>query len=157
MVAVRAAGAGPGRAVGLTVGGQRYVIAGLIASDWAKNARTAGWGMLSRGRRTTRVTLTELTEHDGVIIYGRSDATRAVGVHQDDRPVAVAHLPGQRLRSDPGSRGRPEGLLGRRRLRRAPRDRQICDAEGIEVQVLDIRVGDGSAPLTFKTPAPAGV
>jgi hypothetical protein len=45
------------------------------------------------------------------------------------------------MRSHPGSRGRPEGPLGRRRLRHAPRDLQICDAEGIEVEVLDIRVG----------------
>ncbi|WP_163513159.1 deazaflavin-dependent nitroreductase [Fodinicola acaciae] len=48
----------------LTVAGHRYVIAGLISGDWAKNARAAGWGTLSRGRRTTRVTLTEVPDHD---------------------------------------------------------------------------------------------
>jgi len=46
----------------LTVSGHRYVIAGLSDSDWARNARAAGWGLLSRGRRTTRMTLREVTD-----------------------------------------------------------------------------------------------
>ncbi|MFC7621199.1 deazaflavin-dependent nitroreductase [Microlunatus sp. GCM10028923] len=46
----------------LVVDGRRYVIAGLPGSDWARNARAAGWGLLSRGRRTERITLTEVTE-----------------------------------------------------------------------------------------------
>lgn len=48
----------------LTVDGRRYVIAGLPGSDWARNARAAGWGLLSRGRRTERVTLTEVIGPD---------------------------------------------------------------------------------------------
>lgn len=48
----------------LTVDGRRYVIAGLISGDWGRNARAAGWGTLSRGRRTARVTLTEVLDHD---------------------------------------------------------------------------------------------
>jgi hypothetical protein len=43
----------------LTVDGRRYVCTGF-ATDWVKNARTAGWGLLSRGRRTDRVVLVEL-------------------------------------------------------------------------------------------------
>jgi hypothetical protein len=56
----------------LTVEGHRYVIAGLPGSDWAKNARAAGWGLLSRGRRTERVTLTEVIEPSEQPCCGRS-------------------------------------------------------------------------------------
>lgn len=44
----------------LTVDGQRYVVAVYEGSDWVANARAAGWGMLARGRKRERVTLTEL-------------------------------------------------------------------------------------------------
>jgi deazaflavin-dependent oxidoreductase (nitroreductase family) len=47
----------------VSVGGHRYVIAGIAGGDWARNARAAGHGTLSRGRRTDRVTLTEVTDH----------------------------------------------------------------------------------------------
>ena len=33
----------------LTVDGRRYIVAGLEEADWAKNAWTAGWGLLGRG------------------------------------------------------------------------------------------------------------
>jgi len=45
----------------LTVDGQRYVISGLRDSDWARNARAAGWARLSRGRREEAVRLVEVT------------------------------------------------------------------------------------------------
>lgn len=48
----------------LTLDGQRYVISGLRDSDWARNARAAGWGRLSRGRRTESVNLVEVTDAD---------------------------------------------------------------------------------------------
>jgi deazaflavin-dependent oxidoreductase (nitroreductase family) len=44
------------------VEGRRYVIAGIGTSDWARNARAAGEGTLTSGRRTTRVRLTEVTD-----------------------------------------------------------------------------------------------
>jgi hypothetical protein len=44
----------------LTVDGQRYIVGGLTDADWVKNARVAGWGVLAQGRKTERVTLTEL-------------------------------------------------------------------------------------------------
>ena len=44
----------------LTVEGQRYIIAGLESSDWVKNARAAGWGILARGRKEEKVFLIEL-------------------------------------------------------------------------------------------------
>lgn len=46
----------------VTVAGRRYVIAGISGSDWAKNARAAGWGTLSTGRRTEQITLTEVLD-----------------------------------------------------------------------------------------------
>lgn len=46
----------------LTVGGHRYVIAGLPESDWARNVRAAGRGELARGLRRQPVTLTEVTD-----------------------------------------------------------------------------------------------
>src|ERR671932_1225274 len=45
----------------LTVDGKRYIIAGLERADWVKNARSAGWGILARGRKQERVVLVELS------------------------------------------------------------------------------------------------
>jgi deazaflavin-dependent oxidoreductase (nitroreductase family) len=44
----------------LTVEGERYIIAGLEEADWVKNLRSAGWGILARGRDQERVSLVEL-------------------------------------------------------------------------------------------------
>jgi hypothetical protein len=41
--------------------GGLYVVAGYPGADWAANARAAGIGTLSRGRRSRRVTIVELT------------------------------------------------------------------------------------------------
>lgn len=43
-----------------TVDGQRYVVAGQVNGDWAKNVRAAGQAVLARGRRRERVRLVEL-------------------------------------------------------------------------------------------------
>src|SRR5947199_6622275 len=43
----------------LTVNGRRYVCTGM-ETDWVKNARAAGWGLLARGRKTEQVALVEL-------------------------------------------------------------------------------------------------
>ncbi|MEV1128789.1 nitroreductase/quinone reductase family protein [Agromyces sp. NPDC049794] len=60
----------PGRASGeprstpvspLTVDERRYVIAGLSNSSWAKNARAAGHGQLSKGRAHEDIDLIEVT------------------------------------------------------------------------------------------------
>jgi len=40
--------------------GRRYVMQGYPAAAWVVNARAAGWGLLGRGRRMRRVTLTEV-------------------------------------------------------------------------------------------------
>lgn len=46
----------------LTIEGRRYVIAGLANSSWAKNARAAGHGQLSRGRAHEDIDLVEVTD-----------------------------------------------------------------------------------------------
>jgi F420H(2)-dependent quinone reductase len=46
----------------LTIDGRRYVIAGLANSSWAKNARAAGHGQLSKGRAHEDVDLIEVTD-----------------------------------------------------------------------------------------------
>ncbi|MEQ7124983.1 nitroreductase family deazaflavin-dependent oxidoreductase [Actinopolymorpha sp. B11F2] len=43
-----------------TVDGQRYVVAGQVDGDWAKNVRAAGNAILARGRRREDVRLVEL-------------------------------------------------------------------------------------------------
>jgi len=43
----------------LTVEGKRYVVTGFD-TDWVKNARAAGWGILARGGKRERVSLVEL-------------------------------------------------------------------------------------------------
>ena len=43
----------------LRVNGQRYILTGL-ETGWVKNARAAGWGWLSYGRKKERVALMEL-------------------------------------------------------------------------------------------------
>lgn len=61
----------PGRSTGeprttpvspVTLDGIRYAVAGLPGADWVRNARAAGRGTLSRGRRRTPVTLHEVTD-----------------------------------------------------------------------------------------------
>lgn len=46
----------------MTVDGHRYVVAALGDADWARNARAAGRGVLSHGRRRTPVTVTEVLD-----------------------------------------------------------------------------------------------
>jgi deazaflavin-dependent oxidoreductase (nitroreductase family) len=46
----------------LTVGGRRYVVAGLPDGDWARNVRAAGAGELTAGRRRIAVALIEVTD-----------------------------------------------------------------------------------------------
>ncbi|HZC27932.1 MAG TPA: nitroreductase family deazaflavin-dependent oxidoreductase [Actinopolymorphaceae bacterium] len=51
------------------VNGKRYIVGGYGSSDWVKNARAAGEGVLSRGRHQERVRLVELpVEERGAIL-----------------------------------------------------------------------------------------
>jgi deazaflavin-dependent oxidoreductase (nitroreductase family) len=61
----------PGRKTGVprstpvtpfTVDGARYLTAGLKNGDWARNVRAAGRGRLSRGRHTSEMAITEVTD-----------------------------------------------------------------------------------------------
>lgn len=79
MIAAHKLGIPTGPAMVLTVPGRRsgdprstpmtpfewhgglYVVAGYPGADWAANARAAGVGTLSRGRRSRRVKIIELT------------------------------------------------------------------------------------------------
>jgi len=79
MMAVQKLGIPTGPAMVLTVPGRKsgqlrstpmtpfefdgglYVVAGYPGADWAANARAAGAGKLSRGRRSRQVTIVELT------------------------------------------------------------------------------------------------
>ncbi len=79
MMAVQKLGIPTGPAMVLTVPGRKsgqprstpmtpfefdgglYVVAGYPGADWAANARAAGSGTLSRGRRSRRVKIVELT------------------------------------------------------------------------------------------------
>jgi hypothetical protein len=49
----------------LTVDGRRYICS-LPGTDWVKNARAAGWGILARGRRRERIALVELPAEERV-------------------------------------------------------------------------------------------
>jgi deazaflavin-dependent oxidoreductase (nitroreductase family) len=44
-----------------TLNGGLYTVAGYPGADWARNARAAGTGTLSRGRKSRRVKIVELT------------------------------------------------------------------------------------------------
>ncbi|OBI52658.1 deazaflavin-dependent nitroreductase [Mycobacterium kyorinense] len=47
-----------------TFGGQLYTVAGFPNADWARNARAAGSGTLSHGRKTRWVNIIELSPND---------------------------------------------------------------------------------------------
>ncbi|MBW0016586.1 MAG: nitroreductase family deazaflavin-dependent oxidoreductase [Mycobacterium sp.] len=82
MIAVQKLGIPTGPAMVLTVPGRKsgqprstpmtpfefdgglYVMAGYPGADWAANARAAGTGTLSRGRRSRRVNIVELSAEE---------------------------------------------------------------------------------------------
>lgn len=82
MMAVQRLGIPTGPAMVLTVPGRKsgqprrtpmtpfdfqgglYVVAGYPGADWAANARAAGVGTLSRGRRSRTVRIVELSAHE---------------------------------------------------------------------------------------------
>jgi hypothetical protein len=54
----------------LSVDGRRYIVS-LGQTEWVRNARAAGWGILARGRRQQRVRLVELPVEERVPILRR--------------------------------------------------------------------------------------
>jgi F420H(2)-dependent quinone reductase len=107
----------PGRTTGLLrtnpiatveVDGHRYIVAGWETSDWVRNARAAGWGIVGRGRHRERVQLTELPIADRLPILrefarnvrgGRAFLTVAADASDDDFKKASANHPIFRLDS----------------------------------------------------------
>jgi F420H(2)-dependent quinone reductase len=40
--------------------GRRWLVAGFAEADWVKNIRVSGWGILTKGQRSERVTVVEV-------------------------------------------------------------------------------------------------
>lgn len=82
----------------LMVGGTRYIVT-VTQTDWAKNARAAGWGYLGRGRMTERVALFELPvaergpilrEFPRQVPHGVQYFERMLGLPNDPEAFAAA-------------------------------------------------------------------
>ena len=130
MMAVQKLGIPTGPAMVLTVPGRKtgkprstpitpfehdgglYVVAGYPGADWASNARAAGAGTLSRGRKSRRVRIVELDAAQSrpvlrafalKVPVGVGFAKRS-GLVRDGAPEEFAELAGQLavFRFDPG-------------------------------------------------------
>lgn len=82
----------------LTVDGRRYVCTGL-ETDWVKNAKAAGWGILARGRRAEQVRLVDvpveerapiLREFPRQVPHGVEFFERILGLPNDPEAFAAA-------------------------------------------------------------------
>jgi deazaflavin-dependent oxidoreductase (nitroreductase family) len=121
MVAVQRLGIPTGPAMVLTVPGRKsgqprstpmtpftfqdglYVVAGYPGADWASNARAAGSGTLTRGRRSREVTIVEL---------GPEEARPVLRAFATEVPVGVAFAKRSGLVRD-GTADEFEALAGR--------------------------------------------
>lgn len=86
-----------------TYDGQLYVVAGFPGADWVSNARAAGFGTLSKGRKTRRVKMVELSA---------DQARPLLRMYPDKVPVGIGFL----KRSGLVRKGTPEeveALAGR--------------------------------------------
>jgi deazaflavin-dependent oxidoreductase (nitroreductase family) len=63
-----------------TVDGDMYTVAGYPGSDWARNARAAGVGTLSHGRKSHRVKIVELSPENARPVLREFPAQVPVGV-----------------------------------------------------------------------------
>jgi hypothetical protein len=87
----------------LDLDGQRYLLAGFPGADWAANARAAGVGMLTVGRRAERVRLVELSPTDAVPVLRAwpvripqgAKIMKDAGVVPDLEPDSFAALAGR--------------------------------------------------------------
>ena len=91
----------PGRKTGLlrstpvsvlTVEGQRYVVTGM-ETDWVKNARATGWGILTRGRRAEVVSLVELPVEERPPILAEFPVQVPHGVEHFERLLGLPNDP----------------------------------------------------------------
>jgi deazaflavin-dependent oxidoreductase (nitroreductase family) len=88
------------------VDGHRYLVAGWETSDWVKNVRAAGWGIVGRGRNSERVQLSEVPVDERLPIVrefarhvrgGRAFLTVAADASDDDFAKASPDHPIFRL------------------------------------------------------------
>ena len=87
----------------LELDGQRYLLEGFPGSDWARNARAAGVGTLSVGKRHERVRLVELDPQQAVPVLRAwpvripdgAKIMRDAGVVPDLTPEAFEGLAGR--------------------------------------------------------------
>ena len=70
--------------------GALYTVAGYPGSDWASNARAAGIGTLSRGRRSRRVAIVELNAEQARPILRAFPGSVPVGVAFAKRSGLIA-------------------------------------------------------------------
>ena len=87
----------------LTLDGHLYVVAGFPGADWARNARAAGRGTLSKGRKSRQVTIVELTAEE---------ARPVLRVYPSEVPVGIGFLKRSGLVKD-GTPEEIEALAGR--------------------------------------------
>jgi deazaflavin-dependent oxidoreductase (nitroreductase family) len=86
-----------------TMNGHLYVVAGFPDADWARNARAAGSGTLSKGRKARRILITELTAEQ---------ARPVLRVYPIEVPVGIGFLKRSGLVRQ-GSPDEVEKLAGR--------------------------------------------
>lgn len=72
-------------------GGALYTVAGYPGADWAANARAAGAGVLTRGRRARRVRIVELTAEQSRPVLRAFAQKVPVGVGFAKRSGLVVH------------------------------------------------------------------
>ena len=71
--------------------GSLYAVAGFPGSDWARNARAAGLGMLARGRKSRRVKIVELSAEEARPVLRAYPTEVPVGVAFAKRSGLVRH------------------------------------------------------------------
>ncbi len=82
-----------------TVDGQLYTVAGYPGADWERNARAAGAGTLSHGRKNRPVLMVELSDHRARPVLRAVPSEVPIAVGFLERGVRLIH------RAGPGSRG----------------------------------------------------
>jgi len=76
----------------ITVGGERYLTT-VGDTDWVKNARVAGWGTLSRGRASERVSLAEVPAEERAPILRAFPAQAPRGVRFYQHALGISGDP----------------------------------------------------------------
>jgi deazaflavin-dependent oxidoreductase (nitroreductase family) len=71
--------------------GELYTIAGYPGSDWARNAKAAGAGTLSRGRRSRQVKIVQLGAEESKPVLRAFPGSVPVGVAFAKRSGLVQH------------------------------------------------------------------